>query len=180
MGTVLQMVKKILLWLFVINLGISFGAGLYESRIVVPDWVVQGPEGTSEWDAAAARAANTGLRFWVFISTVPLTLLAIANLVAGWLAGETIRKWWVSAALVALVDRGFTFSYFIPTMIRLMQDDSISNADAVATFSQWTALNHVRHLIVFVAWLLALRALSMLGSVPNQRLQLTGDARDGQ
>jgi glucan phosphoethanolaminetransferase (alkaline phosphatase superfamily) len=174
------MVKKILLWLFVINLGIAFGAGLYESRIVIPDWLVQRPDGTSEWDAATAREANTGMRFWVFISTVPLTLLAFANLLAGWLAGGTIRKWWVSAALVALGDRVFTFSYFIPTMIRLMQDGSVSNADAVATFSQWTALNHVRHLIVLVAWLLALRTLSLLGTVPNQQLRMPGDTRDGR
>jgi hypothetical protein len=27
---------KLVLWLFVINLGIAFGAGLYESRIVIP------------------------------------------------------------------------------------------------------------------------------------------------
>ena len=29
-------VPEVLLWLFVINLGIAFGAGLYESRVVVP------------------------------------------------------------------------------------------------------------------------------------------------
>jgi len=28
-----------LLWLFVLNLGIAFGAGLYEHRIVVSTWV---------------------------------------------------------------------------------------------------------------------------------------------
>ncbi len=29
-------VTEILLWLFVINLGTAFGAGIYEQRIVVP------------------------------------------------------------------------------------------------------------------------------------------------
>jgi hypothetical protein len=28
--------KEIVLWLFVINLGIAFGAGLYEARVVIP------------------------------------------------------------------------------------------------------------------------------------------------
>lgn len=174
------MAQKALLWLFVINLGIVLGAGLYESRIVVPDWVVEAPDGTRQWDADAAREANTGLRFWVFVSTIPLTLLTLANLIAGWLAGGTIRKWWMAAASVALVDRVFTFSYFIPTMIRLMQDETISNAEAVATASQWMGLNHVRHLIVLVAWLLALRTLSLIESVPNQGLRLTSDARAGE
>ena len=31
-------VREILLWLFVINLGIAFGAGLYEQRIILPLW----------------------------------------------------------------------------------------------------------------------------------------------
>jgi hypothetical protein len=31
-------VPRILLWLFVIDLGIAFGAGLYESRVVIPRW----------------------------------------------------------------------------------------------------------------------------------------------
>jgi hypothetical protein len=32
-------VRIVLMWLFVINLGIACGAGLYEQRIVTPDWV---------------------------------------------------------------------------------------------------------------------------------------------
>ena len=31
-------VPKVLLWLFVINLGIAFGAGIYEQRVVIPRW----------------------------------------------------------------------------------------------------------------------------------------------
>jgi len=32
--------NNILLWMFVINLGVTFGAGLYEQRIVVPLWFI--------------------------------------------------------------------------------------------------------------------------------------------
>ena len=39
---------KVLLWLFVLNLGIAFGAGLYEARIVIPRWLMSAPEGGSE------------------------------------------------------------------------------------------------------------------------------------
>ena len=31
-------VPKVLLWLFVINLGIALGAGIYEQRIVISQW----------------------------------------------------------------------------------------------------------------------------------------------
>jgi hypothetical protein len=33
-----QYVPKVLLWLFIINLGIALGAGIYEQRIVIPQW----------------------------------------------------------------------------------------------------------------------------------------------
>lgn len=109
-------IAKLLLWLFVINLGIAFGAGLYESRIVVPQWLTSLPGGEYHWNAEAARQANTGLRFWVYVTTAPLTLLSIANLIAAWRAAGTLRRWWLTASAAALLDRTFTFSYFIPTM----------------------------------------------------------------
>ena len=33
-----MMIVSIRLWLFVINLGIAFGAGLHECRVAVPQW----------------------------------------------------------------------------------------------------------------------------------------------
>jgi hypothetical protein len=67
--------KSILLWLFVINLGIAFGAGLYEARVVIPQWADMPPK---TWP-------NTGLMFWVYVTTVPLTLLTLANVIAAWM-----------------------------------------------------------------------------------------------
>jgi hypothetical protein len=51
--------KKIVLWLFVIFLGTTFGAGLYESRVVVSQWTTAA-DGTPRWDANAARSDDTG------------------------------------------------------------------------------------------------------------------------
>lgn len=65
------------LWLLVINLGIAFGAGLYESRITVPQWLSFAPGSGYRWNPAAAAAANVGLRFWAYVTTVPLTLLTL-------------------------------------------------------------------------------------------------------
>jgi len=87
---------NIILWLFVINLGIAFGAGLYESRIVVPQWLSYSPESGYRWNSDAARRANVGLRFWVYVTTVPLTLLTLASLVVAWWTSEIIRVWWLS------------------------------------------------------------------------------------
>jgi hypothetical protein len=148
------------LWLFVIDLGIAFGAGLYEHRIVLPRWITSSPEAGNGWNAAAARRDDTGRKFWAFVTTLPLTLLTLANLFAAWNAHGAIRAWWLAAALVALVDRALTFSYFIPTMIRLMA--APDSANSAATAGRWRDLNYLRHAIVLVAWLASLKTFALL------------------
>jgi hypothetical protein len=150
--------STILLWLFVINLGIAFGAGLYEHRIVASHWI-QFSESGARWNAEAARRDDTGKRFWALVTTVPLTLLTLANLFAAWRASGAVRGWWLAAGLAALVDRMFTFSYFIPTMVHLMGATDSPQSVAVAT--RWWNLNYLRHAIVLVAWLASLRTFAL-------------------
>jgi hypothetical protein len=133
---------------------------LYESRIVFNNWLTSSPDSALHWNADAAQRDDTGLRFWVFATTVPLTLLTLANLAAAWRAIGTLRGWWLAASLAALADRVFTFFYFIPTMVGLMQ--APDSAQAVATAMQWGNLNYLRHAMVLTAWLSALRAFSLL------------------
>lgn len=162
-------IPKVLLWLFVINLGVVFGAGLYEARIEFPQWLVYSPESGYRWNVEEARRANTGLRFWVYVTTVPLTLLTLANLIAAWRAQGAIRGWWLGAAIAALPDRIFTFSYFVPTMVKLVDFESLSQSQAVEMATRWGQLNHLRHLIVLLAWLLALKAFSLLAEHSGTR-----------
>jgi hypothetical protein len=156
-----QKIATLLLWLFVMNLGITFGAGLYEARIAVPEWI--GPGSDHRWNAEAARRANTGVRFWVFVTTVPLTLITIASLAAAWVSGGPERRWWLAAALTALLDRLFTFSYFVPTMLKLMRAEGLAEPEATAIALQWVKLNYVRQAIVLAAWVAALKAFSLRG-----------------
>ncbi len=156
--------RKVLLWLFVINLGIAFGAGLYEARIAFPQWFSYSSESVWRWNAEAARQANTGLRFWVYVTTVSLTLLTLASLIAVRWTQCPLRRWWLIAAVFALADRIFTFSYFVPTMVKLMNDENLSRSQATAMAVQWGNLNHLRHVIVLIAWLAALKAFSLSGA----------------
>jgi len=159
-STVSASLPRIFLWLFVINLGVAFGAGLYEGRIVLPQWLSSAGDSVLRWNAEAARRDNTGLRFWVFVTTVPLTLLTLGNVIAAWRAVGPLRGWWLAAGVAALADRIMTFSYFIPTMVGLMQ--APDSPESVATAVRWANLNYVRHALVLTAWLAALRAFSLL------------------
>jgi hypothetical protein len=155
------MLAKLLLWSFVLNLGVVFGAGIYEARISVARW-----RGTSEaaeppgWHAEEALRDDTGRRFWAFTTTVPLTLLTLANFWAATQAIGPTRTWWLLAASAALADRVFTVSYFIPRMIRLLR--AADSPEARASASQWAQLNYVRQLLVLIAWLAALQAFALL------------------
>lgn len=151
--------STIVLWLFVINLGIAFGAGVYEHRIVVSRWLSSSPAAGAHWRAEAARQDDTGRRFWAFVSTLPLTLLTLANLFAAWRAAGTVRGWWLAAALAALADRLFTFSYFIPTMVGLL--GAPDSPESVAVASRWSTLNYLRHAIVLAAWLASLKTFAL-------------------
>jgi hypothetical protein len=153
-------ISRGLLWLLVLNLGIAYGAGLYESQIVFPRWLVGSPETGYHWNAEAARADNTGLRFWVYVTTGPLTLITLANLVAAWRHRGKASPWWLGSSVAALVDRALTLFYFIPTMIALTGNEMLPS-EAVETARQWESLNYVRHAIVLVAWLMALKAFAV-------------------
>lgn len=155
-------VSTLVLWLFIINLGIALGAGLYETRIEIPQWLILLPESGYQWNAEAARQANTGLRFWIYVTTIPLTLLTLANAVVAWHSRGRLQRWWLGAVVVATVDRVWTFSYFIPTMVKLMEGN-LPQPEAVSIALQWANLNHFRHIIVLIAWLAALKAFSLYG-----------------
>jgi hypothetical protein len=144
----------VLLWLFVINLGIAFGAGLYESRVVAPLWASAPPQ--------SLRTPDSGLRFWALVTTGPLTLLTLASLYLAWRAGGAFGSWWLAAAIVALLERLSTFAYFIPTMLRL-QRSILPHQQVGVQFARWRLFGYGRLALDFVAWLLAMRALAIAG-----------------
>ena len=146
-----QYIPKVLLWLFVINLGIALGAGIYEQRVVIPQWENIPPQ---EWP-------NPGLQFWVYVTTVPLTLLTLANLVAAWLDRGPRRYWWLGAVAIIVVRRIATFAYFIPTMVWLQGTEGLSEAQVQTALSHWLFLDYGRHILTLAGWLAALKALSL-------------------
>ena len=143
-----------LLWLFIIFLGIAFGAGLYESRVVVPMWTSDPP--------ASLASPDSGHRFWAFVTTGPLTLLTVANLVAALQTQGPARAWWLTAAIVTLVERAATFGYFIPTIIRLQRTPTLTQTAVRTALPRWVRLNYVRNTLTLVTWIAALKVLAKL------------------
>ena len=149
----------VVLWLFVLNLGVVFGAGVYEHRIVLPRWMDPGPDGHRRWNGDAAIADDVGRRFWVVVSTLPLTALTLASVYWSTRLDGPAGWWWLAGALASLVERLMTFAYFIPVMVRLMRTPE--PVDASARARRWSRLNVLRHGLVLAAWLASLRAFAL-------------------
>ena len=98
------------------------------------------------------------------MTTLPLTLLTFASLTVAWWTPSVVRNWWLAGAAAAAVDRAMTLTYFIPTMIKLMGGKAFGQSEAVAMALQWVRLGYIRHAATLVAWLAALKALSLLGN----------------
>ena len=127
--------NAIFLWMFVVNLGVVFGAGVYEARISVPRWL--GPSrGRAPFHPDQVNLDDVGRRFWAFTTTIPLTLLTLANLWAAGHASAHVRFWWLTSAIMAFADRVFTFAYFIPKMVTLWINNS---PEAAASMRQWVS-----------------------------------------
>jgi hypothetical protein len=151
--------QTMVLWLFVMNLGVAFGAGLYEHRIVASRWMTFSPDGGAHWHADQVRRDDPGRRFWAFATTIPLTLLTLANLYAAWHAEGPVQTWWLAAAVLAFGDRALTFAYFIPTMVGLMK--AADSSESVRIAMQWWQINYLRHALVLAAWLASLRTFAL-------------------
>jgi hypothetical protein len=157
---------RVVIWLLVIFTGIAFGAGAYEARVEIPQWLtVDG--GAQVWHAQTAAAADPGFRFWAFVTTGPLTLLTVISLFAVWKTTGPIKKWWLVVLGLLLVDRSLTFGYFIPTMVELMSG-TVAQAEAVQTAQQWANLNIVRLTAAGLAFLASIKLLAVWSAARNK------------
>lgn len=151
-----------LLWLFVIDLGIALGAGLYEHRVMFPEWFHHDDSGGISVHGEVMRRVDSGRRFWAFVTTLPLTLLTLISLVAAWQSRGSLREWWLTAAVITLIERVGTFFYFIPTAMKLMSAETLPHSRAGAMAASWKQLNVVRIALNFAGLLAALQAFSWL------------------
>jgi hypothetical protein len=154
-------VPDLLLMLFIINLGITLGAGLYEIKIMLPQWFVRSAISGYSINAKAMQQTDVGRRFWAFVTTGPLTLLTLTNLVVAWQSAPPRHDWWMAATLVILAERLSTFVFFIPTAIRFQNADTRPVTNASRLVQTWLRLNYVRLALTLLAWLLALKTLSI-------------------
>ena len=150
------------LWLFSIFLGISFGAGLYEARVVIPLWFGKNESGNHFVNYTNLKGIDPGKKFWAFITTVPLTLLTFANFILALKSEGEIQTWWLSASALILVERIATFTFFIPNIIRLQRKKDFPETFISAKISRWIQMNYLRNAVTLIAWIFTIETITLL------------------
>lgn len=164
--TIQLSVPHIILFLFVIVLGLEIGAGLYETLVVLPLWNTRLPESVIAYYHHNALdpqfALNAGGRFWIFFT--PTTgLLSLATLLSGLKTDPPHRTWRLIGAALVLSVVICTFVWFVPNIMRLMGPDVVTlGRDQVASLANWwVRLNWVRVVLYLVGLVASVRALAI-------------------
>ena len=152
---------QILLWCFVIALGVLIGGAVYETLVITPLWAGSPPESVRGWNADP-RYAILPVKFWG-IFTPLVTLLALLALISGWRTTPARRRWLLAAALCFGASVLSTALFFVPTIVELLAQKGagLSAAEITSKAQQWVAFNWLRLAAVAAAWLASLRALSI-------------------
>ena len=152
---------EILLLLYAVMLGTTFGAGLYEARIVIPFWFPQRPDKSYVADFDNQRKIDSGREFWGMITTGPLSLLTLANLYFAFNSRGAIQIWWLTASLIVLIERIITFSFFVPTLMKLRKNEDFPDREVDSLIFWWVRLNYLRNVSTLIALVFILRALTL-------------------
>ena len=159
-----KLLAEVSLWLFVVALSLQMGAGLYEMRVVTPLWSRSPPASVRGWNADEGYAVEPRARFWRYC-TPAVGLTAALALVAGLTKGGRERKWLVASSATVVVQVLATYLYFAPALAVLLErrGAGLSDEQVIERVGSWLWLGRVRAAAYVLAWLAALKALSVSG-----------------
>ncbi len=146
----------IALWALVIALGLQTGAGIYETRVIVPLWSASPPESVIAFVSQSMRP-DSGRRFWIFLT--PLTgVICLLNLILALLTKTGHGAYWLTASALGIAVIIVTFAYFVPVLLKLPEASKRPPDEVQSTVRLWVRLNYVRAVVLIAAWLAALKA----------------------
>lgn len=150
-------IKESILCLAVIFISALFGAGLYESIVLAPNFRVGVPQSLEHFRQFMA-VANPG-NFFRLIA--PLTQISILiSLILGW-KRPVGRRWWLILALILVVAGDVvTFTFHYPRNAILFHAPlHTPPATLEQAAREWAYGNYVRVLLVGAAMVCAIKAL---------------------
>ena len=146
------------LWALVIALGLQVGAGIFETRVLVPLWASDPPASLTTFHSQAIRP-DSRRRLWIFLSPAT-TVICVFNLVLALSRHDGWREWWLAAVGCGLAVMVATFAYFVLVLLYLSRVAARPPETVASTIRRWIMLNYVRAAVLTLGWLAALRAFA--------------------
>jgi hypothetical protein len=140
--------------------GLQTGAGIFESRVIVPLWASSPPTSVRAFFEQPQRP-DSGRRLWIILSPITL-LVTLVNAGVAVVSVETNRTWWLISVACAFVVMVATFAYFVPMLLSFARAGTLGDARLQSKVRMWVVLNYLRAALLIVAWLAALKVFSML------------------
>lgn len=151
---------SIALWALVLSLGFLTASAVFEARVVVPLWANDPPASLTVFHAQP-RKPDAGRRLWIFL-TPASALISLFNLVLALMSHEVMRGWWIASSGAIVVVIAITFAYFVPELLSFEREAAQPPTNIARRVRRWAALNLVRALIIFAAWITALRVFASI------------------
>jgi hypothetical protein len=154
--------QQTILSLFLFFIGIGIGAGLYEARVVHPNWAPNPSPATLGSKLISSGQAGAARRFWPFVSPVAL-LLALGNVYLAWHQTGQLRHLWLTSSLSIIVKSVATYAYFVPMMMRRIEHSQGMDGSALhRLICVWTTLSPLRIVAEAIAWITGVFALTLI------------------
>jgi hypothetical protein len=150
---------QVLMCTFIFSVGLGIGGGLYETRVVYPNWAGDPtPDGLSE-KLISSGQAGAARRYWPLVSPVS-ALLAIVNMFLAWDQVGMVRDLWLMSSIVIVLKSLGTYGYFVPTYVRRIAKPNTMDAVTLRRLvRQWTGLSPLRIVVEIFAWITGMWAL---------------------
>lgn len=158
-STIAQTTARVVLLVFFTGVSLGLGGAVYSGQVVEHLWSSDPPESLRQWAPAMTAA---GRNFWGKITPL-IGLLALLTLATAFATRGAHRWWRIAASLLFIAVLVASIVYFVPGIGKLTPPalDSLSAAEATAMVHQWTRLDSLRAVTLFVVWLCALRAITL-------------------
>ena len=154
--------SEIVLWIYVVMVGILMGGALFERAVLVHVWASDPPDSVRSWNANPKYALDPPRRFFMYV-TLPVMVLAPCNAYFAFTSDAPWHKWLlISTGLVFFVIL-ITLVYFAPVMIALTEKrgEGMDSETIVKKVRTWVGLQYFRLGILFIGWLAAIQALKV-------------------
>ena len=140
------------MWLLTMWMGFAIGAGIYETRVVLPLWAGGGADSLVRWHSAPFRI-DPGLRFWIFCTPGLGLLSAIVLGLFFSMSGRPAMLVRIGSGLsLALVV--WALVWFVPNFRAVTgpKFQEMNPDQAARTARLWRRLNLLRATLFLAAW----------------------------